>query len=123
MFCTKCGRKLPEGSKKCPVCDEERAREGNIPYEQAPETGYTEPNGSTHNGKPPKCTCCGYVGNWKLEPVFRPMDWAIGIIGGIITFGFGFAYLLVVGLIRSNKNQRDKICPNCKARNLWTFLY
>lgn len=112
-YCSACGTMLNEGSMVCPSCG--KSQDCPLPPQ------VNTPRGQTHSV--PKCTCCGYVGNWKLEPVFRPMDWAIGIIGGIITFGFGFVYLLVVGLIRSNKNRRDKICPNCKARNLWTFIY
>lgn len=71
----------------------------------------------------PKCTCCGYIGNWELDKVFRPMDWVIGIILLLLGIVPGLIYLGVVGLIRSNKDRRAKICPQCKARNLWTFLY
>lgn len=72
--------------------------------------------------KYPKCTHCGYEGEWKLEPIFRPMDWIIGILF-MFALGSGLVYLIVVGLLRSNKDRRAKICPHCKARNLWTFLY
>ena len=70
----------------------------------------------------PKCTCCGYEGPWKKEKIFRGMDWVIGL-SLLLLFGTGLIYLIVVGLIRMNPNNRAKICPKCGARNLWTFLY
>ena len=112
-YCTACGAMLNEGSMICPACGKSQ--------DCPPPLQVNTPHGQTH--PVPKCTCCGYIGNWKVEPLFRPMDWVIGIIGGIITCGFGLTYFLVVGLIRSNKDRRDKICPNCNARNLWTFIY
>ena len=115
MYCTKCGEEIPEGMSSCPKCD--RKKETHTPWNSEPQIDV----GTIH--QIPKCTCCGYVGRWKVESVLRPMDWAIGIIGGIVTLGFGLVYLLVVALIRSNKDRRDKICPRCKARNLWTFTY
>lgn len=113
IYCSECGAMLDEGSTVCPSCGR-------------PQNGYQRPQANIPGGQNhavPKCTYCGYVGNWIVEPLFRPMDWAIGIIGGLFTFGFGFAYFLVVGLIRSNKDRRAKICPNCKAQNMWTFIY
>lgn len=73
------------------------------------------------NKRIPKCTHCGYVGEWDVEPLFRPMDWVIGILL-ICLFGTGLVYLGVVALIRSNPDNRAKICRQCKARNLFTFV-
>jgi len=70
----------------------------------------------------PKCLSCGHVGPWKVDGLFRPMDWLIGL-GFLVFFGTGLVYMLVVGLIRSNKNNRAKICTNCKARNMFVFQY
>ncbi len=78
-------------------------------------------NGVQHNV--PKCLACGHVGEWKMEPIFRPLDWIIGIIFMIFGIFSGIVYLAVVGLIRSNKNNRAKICPACKGRNMFTFMY
>lgn len=70
----------------------------------------------------PKCTCCGYVGSWDVEPVLLPMHWAIGIL--LLLFcGTGILYLILVAAIRANKNNRAKICKNCKAHNMFTFMY
>lgn len=71
----------------------------------------------------PKCTHCGYVGHWKSGPILRPMDFIIGIIFLFLGVVPGIIYLVTVALIRSNEDRREKICPQCKSNNLWTFLY
>lgn len=70
----------------------------------------------------PKCTHCGYEGEWKLESLVRPMDIIITILL-LFFWGAGLIYLLVVVLIRMNPDNRAKICPSCQAKNLWTFYY
>jgi len=70
----------------------------------------------------PKCLSCGTVTQWKIEPVLKPINWIIAL-GLLVFFGAGLVYLVVVALIRSNPNNRAKICPRCGARNMWTFLY
>lgn len=71
----------------------------------------------------PKCTCCGHVGPWKEEAALTGKHWIIGLI--LMIFGFvpGLIYLLVTLAVRSGKNNRAKICRNCDARNLFTFIY
>lgn len=71
----------------------------------------------------PKCTCCGAITKWKLDPVIRGIDWLIFFVLLLFFFVPGFIYLIIVAVIRSNPNNRDKICPKCGARNLWTFIY
>ena len=70
----------------------------------------------------PKCNACGYVGLWTVEPFLLPRHW---LIGGLLLFaaGAGLGYWLVVIIMRSDKNNRAKICSKCHARNLFTFLY
>lgn len=70
----------------------------------------------------PKCMSCGTITEWKVEPIFIPKHLIIGFIL-LFFFGAGFFYLLVLGLLRSNQNNRAKICPKCGARNLWSFIY
>lgn len=70
----------------------------------------------------PKCTCCGYVGEWKVASLVRPIDIVIFLLF-FLFWGAGFIYLIVVILIRLNPDRRAKICPQCKAKNLWTFYY
>ena len=84
MYCENNGREYAYD----PLYNNPNSSQENAPYKQPPkESTY---NYSYTNKKFPKCTCCGYVGEWKVEPLFRPIDWAIGIIGGIVTLGFGF---------------------------------
>jgi hypothetical protein len=70
----------------------------------------------------PKCLNCGKVTQWKIEPLFLPIH--IGIALGLLcAFGGGLIYIILVGLQRANPANRSKICPNCGAQNMWTFVY
>ena len=71
----------------------------------------------------PRCTACGNVGPWKVESLLRPVDWVIGIVLMVLGFIPGVVYLGVTIAIRSNKDRRAKICPKCKAKNMFTFQY
>jgi hypothetical protein len=70
----------------------------------------------------PKCLSCGTVTQWNVEPIFLPRHF---VVGGLLFFFFGggLVYLLLVAIIRSGSKYRAKICPVCKARNLWSFIY
>ena len=70
----------------------------------------------------PRCMSCGTITQWNVEPLLLPRHI---IIGGLLLFFFGggLLYFLVVIIMRSNPDNRAKICPNCGARNLWTFIY
>lgn len=109
MYCKNCGTELENGQTFCKNC--------GAPMEDNKATASTPMKHEV-----PKCTCCGYVGQWKLESILRPIDWVLGIC--LLPFaGAGIFYFITVIAVRSNKNRRAKICPQCKARNLWTFLY
>lgn len=110
MFCQNCGAKNEDAALSCVSCGQ--------PLQP---TVQLKPAETKHDV--PKCTCCGYVGNWKLDSLLRPVDIVIGIILLFLMVVPGLVYLGTVMLVRSNKNRRAKICPQCKARNLWTFLY
>lgn len=114
MFCQKCGSQNPDNAVQCASCGQpmQNAVPVQIPVQTQPVK---------HDV--PRCTCCGYVGEWKLDSVFRPVDFVIGIILLILGIFPGIIYFATVGLIRSNKDRRAKICPSCKAKNLWTFFY
>ncbi|MBQ2974183.1 MAG: zinc ribbon domain-containing protein [Clostridia bacterium] len=109
MFCPNCGKENANGAT---ICDSCYTPLNNQPRQQVPEK---------HDV--PMCTGCGYKGNWKLGPILRPMDYVIGIV--LLIFGVvpGIIYIGTVAAIRSNKDRREKICPKCKAKNLWTFIY
>ena len=119
MFCYKCGKQIEDDAKFCSSCgavingdktqQENRVKEGN--------------NNSPIHHEKPKCTYCGNVEDWQVGPLFRTMDYVIGI--GLCVMGIlpGIAYLGVVGLIRSNKDNREKICKKCGAKNMFTNMY
>ena len=74
----------------------------------------------------PKCTCCGHIGPWQVEPVFRPLDWVLTILFLLIGIVPGIIYAIVVIAIRSGSHgdhYRAKTCTQCGAKNLFTFLY
>lgn len=111
VYCNKCGNVIQESSEFCHYCGNKFNNE-EMKSARAPVRHTI-----------PKCTCCGYVGEWKKEPVLRTMDIIIGLFLLIIGVIPGIVYIGVVALIRSNENNRGKICPSCKSKNLWTFLY
>lgn len=110
MFCQGCGAKNEDTAVSCVAC-------GQLLQSAV----YLKPAETKHDV--PKCTRCGYVGNWKLDSLLRPVDIVLGILFLFLGVIPGLVYLGVVMAVRSNKDRRAKICPQCKARNLWTFLY
>lgn len=113
MFCQKCGAENGDSSGYCVKC-------GSV-IKVVPQKESFQ-NDQTMKHTTPKCTHCGYIGEWKLGPLFRPVD-AIGFLFLLLGVFPGIIYFAVVGVIRSNKDNREKVCPQCHAKNLWTFLY
>lgn len=113
MYCKNCGAEIKDGQPSCQNC-------GAAILPDNMQSVPNPPMPAKHDV--PRCTCCGYVGPWKLAPILRPIDWIIAICL-FFFFGAGIVYLLITAAVRSNKNNRAKICPNCKAQNLWTFIY
>ena len=111
MYCNKCGKELNDNAQFCEHCGTKVIKENN-----------TETN-TPIKREEPKCTHCGYVGKWEIGPILRPIDYVIGIIFLIFGVVPGLIYIGVVAAIRSNEDNREKICPKCKAKNLWTFFY
>src|ERR1035437_10286484 len=70
----------------------------------------------------PRCLSCGWIGPWKTEPILLPRHIVVFLLL-LLVFGAGFVYLLVVIIMRSSARGRPKICPNCGARNMHTFMY
>ena len=116
-FCPTCGKELADGSNFCPGCG------SAVNSAQLANPGFSSNPGIPIKHDLPKCTCCGHIGEWKTGPLFRPMDYVIGI--GLLFLGFvpGLVYMGVVGLIRYDKKNREKICVSCNARNLFTYIY
>lgn len=111
MYCKNCGTEMENGQLFCKNCGASMTQDVKIQTSSAP---------TKHDV--PQCTCCGYTGPWKVDSLLRPIDWVLGIC--LIPFaGAGIFYFITVMAIRANKKRRAKICPQCKARNLWTFIY
>lgn len=110
-FCTKCGKEIHDEAVICIHC-------GN----QASEAN-SAPKAAQKYSKEPKCTYCGHIGPWIIGPVFRWWDWVAGGVFALFGVFPGIIYLAVVGLIRSNVNNREKKCAKCGAQNLFTFQY
>ena len=71
----------------------------------------------------PKCLSCGTITKWKIEPLFTSSHLAVGVVLLVMGVFPGIIYLGTVTVIRSNPNNRAKICPRCGGRNMWTFMY
>ena len=117
MFCSKCGQQIPEGANLCPNC--------NSSVNEGVQSGTTSANNNrsalqTHSI--PKCTCCGYVGNMKPGPLFRKNDIIWMLLLFLTAFG-GFVYLAYILITRGNPKRREKKCPHCGAKNMYTYLY
>lgn len=119
-FCSNCGTKLEDGAIFCSNCGTKV--NGGQPPNQTNQNSTATVNGQTYHSAP-KCTHCGNIDEWKVGPLFRSLDYVVGVI--LLFFGFvpGLVYLGVVGLIRSNKDNREKICKKCGAKNMFTNIY
>lgn len=100
MFCKNCGKEIDDNAAVCIHCGVMVAN-----------------NASQQQNAPvyhpvPKCTKCGYIGEFKSGKLFRPMDWAIGLVT-LLLAGLGLLYFIIIAIIRSDKNKREKICPHC----------
>ena len=123
MFCRNCGTEIPDGSDFCGSCgaaQNTQQQTVQIQGTQQPYMGGATPTFIKRNV--PMCTCCGYVGQWKEEPLLLARHWVIAGLT-LILGGFGIFYLITVMIIRSGKSSRAKICQHCGARNLFTFMY
>lgn len=119
MFCSNCGKKFEDGVVFCSSCGTKV--NGTQDY-QINQNSTMIANGPSHHTIP-KCNYCGNIEEWKVGPLFRPLDYVVGI--ALLLFGFipGLTYMGVVGLIRSNKDNREKICKKCGAKNMFTNMY
>lgn len=70
----------------------------------------------------PKCTCCGTVGELKPGPLLRGSD-ILWIALLMVMAGAGFIYLIYILIVRSNPNNREKVCARCNSKNMFTYIY
>lgn len=122
MFCSNCGKKLEDGAGFCSSCGAKVIGAQNNQSNLNDQNSTVTINGPSYHTIP-KCSYCGNIEEWKVGPLFRPLDYVIGI--ALLLFGFvpGLIYMGVVGLIRSNKDNREKICKKCGAKNMFTNMY
>ena len=123
MFCSNCGKKLADGSVFCSSCGTKaNGAKNNNQSEQSNQNPTNTVNVPSHH-EIPKCNYCGNIEEWNVGPLFRPLDYVLGVVLLLLGFFPGLAYLGVVGVIRSNKNNREKICKKCGAKNMFTNMY
>lgn len=108
MFCSKCGHQNNDGATVCAKCGNSIAQNVNQPAQTKHAV--------------PKCTCCGYEGEMKPGPLFRQND-IIWIVLLLCMGGIGIFYILYILITRGNADKREKICPNCKSQNMYTYVY
>ncbi|MBQ6052698.1 MAG: zinc-ribbon domain-containing protein [Clostridia bacterium] len=109
MFCKKCGKELSDQSRFCPSCG-------------SPQQGIIENQSKAYPHDVPRCTACGYTGEFTSGPLIRGSDW-LWFFLLFFFFGSGVIYMLFIIIIRWNPNNREKICPHCKSKNMFTYLY
>ena len=109
-FCPNCGNEITENNSFCPNCGQQLSS----------ASGLTSNPVSTH--AVPKCTCCGHVGEMTPGPLLRKND-ILWIVMLFFLAGAGFIYLAYILITRSKPNNREKICPNCKSQNMFTYVY
>lgn len=128
MNCSSCGSLLNPGAKYCTHCGAEVVQ---VEVIEPVYNNYQRPNQQVPLMQPqygqqrtiPKCCVCGYVGPWKMEPFFTPLQIGLGIFFTLFCIFPGLAFFGTVALLKSNPNNRAKICAACGGRNLFTFLY
>ena len=119
MFCSNCGKNLEDDVEFCSSCG---AKVNTTQNDQNGQNSTITSKGASHHTIP-KCNYCGNIEEWNIGPLFRPLDYVVGI--ALLFFGIfpGLIYMGVVGLIRSNKDNREKICKKCGAKNMFTNMY
>lgn len=132
MYCTKCGSQNDDNTAFCTNCGSPMGESAPVeqpiaqaPTYPAPVTNQTAAPVYGVQRSVPRCTACGYVGEWKVGPLFPTRDLVIGIGACLTVVGapFGLGWLAIDLLVRGKKDNREKICPQCKAQNMWTFVY
>lgn len=136
MFCRNCGTQMADTASFCIGCGQQLSPP-NVPMvpmpmmrQPTPMQGQPIPmQGQIPMGNPyaqprviPQCTCCGYIGDFKAGPLLKGSDWVI-FLALLFLFGSGFIYLIITIVSRSNPANREKICPNCRSQNMFTYVY
>ena len=113
MFCKNCGNVVKPNAQYCAGCGAKVQRNEEIIVTKDVPVFH----------EIPKCTYCGNVAPWKVGPVLRPLDFLVGGIFLLFCIVPGATYLACVAMLRSNEKNREKICTECGARNMFTNIY
>lgn len=111
MFCKNCGTEISNGAATCPNCQQPVVEQ--VTYVQQP---------ASQSHPTPKCTCCGHVGEMKAGPILTTSDW-LWFFMLLFLAGAGFIFLAFRLITRADPKKREKICPNCGAKNMYTYVY
>ena len=92
---------------------------------------------ATKSHSVPKCTVCGYIGEWENERLFHPLAYVPTIIMFLCLFAFFgtdnggwlaaaaiicIVFVLPYGFGRIVK-KKVRMCAKCKSVEKFTFLY
>ncbi|MEQ8224142.1 MAG: hypothetical protein ABRQ37_17625 [Candidatus Eremiobacterota bacterium] len=118
-FCEDCGEKINARAEICPSCrSTQYSTTGSLTSVPLHTTRFSGSNSSGAMRKNiPMCRACGYVGHFKQAPLLQSHDIII-ILLLFLLFGAGFIYLLICLL-----SPKPLICPNCQAKNTFTYIY
>ena len=145
MYCANCNQPLPTHDAECPNCNDNsqftiNSEQGDTPY---PQQG--QPSSNTSH-EVPRCTVCGYTGEWLKERMFHPFPLVLaGIILAVLlistignTIGFYelgnisitfqvvggiYAFLFVPYCLGRIVKRKARICAKCGSVEKFTFLY
>lgn len=92
--------------------------QGNPQYQTIPVYGYQQ----QLKRDVPKCTCCGNIGEMKPGPLLTSHDilWFLLLL---CLAGAGFIFLIYKLITRADPAKREKICPKCGSKNMFTYVY
>jgi len=103
MYCQSCGEYNEDSVVSCKKCSLAL---------RSPQAG-----GSMMRRDVPICTVCGNIGHFRKGPVLQPHDIII-FLALLILFGAGFIYLIICLLL-----PKPLICPKCKSKNTFNYVY
>ncbi|MBR6498859.1 MAG: zinc-ribbon domain-containing protein [Clostridia bacterium] len=110
MFCTKCGKELPEGAVFCPFCGQKQGTPAETPASPAPapeSAGYAKPV----NQSPIKkarynilCIIGLVIGAIAIVFSYIPLDLfkVLGVLAGI-----GAVIVAAIGVVRCNRTNEN----------------
>jgi len=68
------------------------------------------------------CLNCGKITDWRVESLLMPRHIVVGLLL-LLVYLSGLLYWIAVCINRADEKNRNKICPACGAKNMWSFIY